>query len=185
MGQLSSGLTLVSGGHIISSDSFRPDPIRLMVRNGEPGWSGGAITVLVWEAQPGFPWDAKLARRTARIDPDEGQRAVAFMGLAPGRYAVTAFADRNKSGRLPRDILGRPARPVFLTRPAQSLRKMRFNDHVFHIKQSTIIELKLARAGAGVERYTTGDIHEFRTREPGKNATESGGTFRPAKAARR
>jgi uncharacterized protein (DUF2141 family) len=185
MKRASSGLVLVSGGHVLSPESFGPPPVRLMVRNAEPGWRGGALTVLVWASAEGFPWNAKKARRIARLDPHAGEGSVVFMGLAPGHYAVTAFEDPAGTRRLAKDLLGRPKHAVFMPAGAGLPKKAAFGNHAFHLKQSTIIELKLARAQAGAQRYRAGNIHDDRSEEPQYHAADAGAASQPAEASHR
>ncbi|PKP81645.1 MAG: hypothetical protein CVT79_09620 [Alphaproteobacteria bacterium HGW-Alphaproteobacteria-18] len=137
---------------------------------GERGWAGGRITVCLWEAAEGFPWKPRLARRMACIDPAEGQKSVVFMGLRPGRYAVTAFADRRGKGRLSRNLIGRPTVPVFLAGSRPWLRNMRFEDYAERITQSTILDLKLAPAKGSFGGTKNGDKNDIHNHRPRQNA---------------
>lgn len=179
------GPILFAGGHALAPEVFALGELRLLVRNAERGWAGGRITVCLWESEEGFPWQPRLARRTACIDPAEGQKSVVFMGLRPGRYAVTAFADRRGKYRLGRNILGRPSVPVFLTGSMPWQRHMRFEDYAQRITQSTILDLKLTPAKVSYGGTKNGDKNDAHNNRPRQNAVIAGTDHRPAAPAHR
>lgn len=186
MQTLSGGNILFAGGHALSPEVFGLGSLRLLVRNAEPDWRGGPIVVCLWEAEAGFPWRRRLACRTSTIDPGAGEKSVVFLGLRPGRYAVTAFADRRRNGFLPRAFFGWPSTPVFLTASMPWRRKMRFDDYAQRISQSTILELRLASAELGFGSSNYGDKNNEYARRSGQNATLAGTDCRsPAPAHRR
>lgn len=179
------GPILFAGRHALSPEVFALGDLRLLVRMGERGWTGGRITVCLWESEEGFPWQPRLARRMAYIDPAEGQKSVVFMGLRPGTYAVTAFADRRGKGRLGRKLTGRPSVPVFLAESRPWLRNMRFEDYAQRITQSTILDLKLAPAKVSFGGTKNGDKNDARNNRPRQNAVIAGTDHRPAAPAHR
>lgn len=167
-------------------DAFTsPGSLRLMVRNGERNWTGGPITVLVWETQAGFPWTRKLARRVGQIDPAAGQRSVVFMGLSPGLVAVTAYAGGDRLGLIPKILFGMPTQPLFLAKGGPSLAGLRFSDHAIPLRESTIIELKLARAERPVAQYRDGKKHDSRASEPRSHETAARTGHRSSQASGR
>ena len=173
------------GGHELSPEAFDYGDIRLLIRNGERGWHGGLISVCLWEAPEGFPWKPALARRNATIDPAAGEKSVVFLGLRPGRYAVTAFAGGHAKGRLPRTLLGWPAAPVFLPGHLPWRRIMRFEDYAQSVTQSTIVELKRAHAELSFGGINNGDKNNEYTRRSGQNADLDRPARRPAASAHR
>ena len=181
----SGGSILFAGGHALSPEVFGAGDIRLLVRNGERGWQGGRIAVCLWEGADGFPWQPRLARRTATIDPAAGEKSVVFMGLRPGRYAITAFAVRHRKGRLGRSLFGWPIAPVFLSGSMLWQRNMRFEDYAQHITQSTILELRLAHAELSFGGTNNGDKNNDRNHRPRQNADLAGTANRPAAPAHR
>lgn len=180
-----SGPILFAGGQPVTPEVFSFGEIRLMVRNAERGWAGGRVTVCLWEGEEGFPWRGRLARRMAVIDPSEGQKSVVFMGLRPGRYAVTGFADRHASGRLHQTLFGWPAAPVFLDKSMHWRRKMRFADYAQRITQSTILDLKLAHAELHFGTKSNGGKNVLSNSRTGQNAINAGTRSRPAAPAHR
>lgn len=180
-----SGPILFAGGHFLSPEVFGPEPIRLMVRLGETGWTGGPVTVCIWDAAEGFPGRGHLARRTGRIDPDAGERSIVFMGLAPGRYAITAFADPSGKKRLRRTLSGRPASPVFLDRSMSWPRIMRFSEHARSFTRSTILELKHPSAEQVFGGHLIGDRYANPNSAVPDHVPSSGNTVRPAAPAHR
>lgn len=173
------------GGHALSSEAFDYGDIRLLVRNGEQGWRGGPVSVCLWEAPEGFPWKPGLARRKATIDPAAGEKSVVFLGLRPGRYAITAFAAGQSKGRLPRTLLGWPAAQVFLPGNLPWRRIMRFEDYAQPVMQSTIVELKRAHAELSFGGINNGDKNYEYTRRSGQNADLDRTTPRAAAPAHR
>ncbi|MFN3609823.1 MAG: DUF2141 domain-containing protein [Hyphomonas sp.] len=174
-----------AGGHALAPEVFALGELRLLVRLAERGWAGGRIAVCLWESGHGFPWQPRLARRTACIDPAEGQKSVVFMGLRPGTYAITAFSDRRGKGRLGRNLLGRPSVPVLLAGSRPWLRGMRFEDYAERITQSTILDLKLAPANVSFGGTKNGDKTSAHNHRPRQNAVLAGTDPRPAAPAHR
>ncbi|MBI1399431.1 MAG: DUF2141 domain-containing protein [Hyphomonas sp.] len=184
MSKRPSGTIAICSQHIMSPECFGPAPLNLMVRCAERSGYMGPVTVMIWDDEDGFPWSSRRARRTAYIDPDEGQKSVVFMGLRPGRYAVTAFADQAGSGRLKRNLLGRPKQPVFFVNSVPSGPKPVFRDHVFVLRQSTIVDLKMFGAEPGAHRYRRKNRHEFGYAESRKDVPDAPRPVRPAQTAR-
>jgi uncharacterized protein (DUF2141 family) len=170
---------------VFTPEVFTWGDLRLLVRIREPAWAGGRVAVCVWDTGEGFPWRPHLARRRGFIDPAIGQGSVVFMGLRPGRYAVTAFADRSGKGRLRRTLLGKPAAPVFLAVSTPWRRHMQFEDYARRISQSTILDLKPAPAEPGFGGTNNGDKNAARNSRPRQNADLAGKDHRPAAPADR
>lgn len=173
------------GGHALSPEAFDYGDVRLLVRNGERDWRAGPISVYLWEAQEGFPWKPAQARRKATINAAAGEKSVVFLGLRPGRYAVTAFAGGQPKGRLPRTLLGWPAAPVFLPGHLPWRRIMRFEDYAQPVTQSTIVELRRAHAELSFGGINNGDKNDEHTCRSGQNADLDRTARRPAAPAHR
>lgn len=76
--------------------------------------ASGSIVVSLWNQGDGFTkFDARraLATRTMPATPGRPVR-VSFADVAPGRYAVTAYHDRDADGRLKTNVLGMPREGV-------------------------------------------------------------------------
>ncbi len=74
---------------------------------------GGKIVVSLWNAPKGFAsfdQSKALATRTAPVAGGGG--TVRFEGLAPGRYAVSAFHDADGNGKLKTNFIGMPREAV-------------------------------------------------------------------------
>lgn len=80
----------------------------------------GQIELCLWEGPQDFPKCAKRSPAERRhIPPSAGDVTVTFPGLKPGRYAVSAFHDEKKIGRIETDFLGRPETGIAFSRDAE------------------------------------------------------------------
>ena len=64
------------------------------------------LYVALYDSAAGFAGSQSLASQT--VPMRAGTARLVFPGLAPGRYAVRAFADENGNGKLDTNLLGMP-----------------------------------------------------------------------------
>jgi uncharacterized protein (DUF2141 family) len=64
------------------------------------------LYVALYDSAAGFTGSQSLAAQT--VPMRAGTARLVFPGLAPGRYAVRAFADENGNGKLDTNLLGMP-----------------------------------------------------------------------------
>jgi len=64
------------------------------------------LYVALYDSAAGFAGSQSLASQT--VPMRAGAARLVFPGLAPGRYAVRAFADENGNGKLDTNLLGMP-----------------------------------------------------------------------------
>jgi len=64
------------------------------------------LYVALYDSAAGFTGSQSLASQT--VPMRAGTARLVFPGLAPGRYAVRAFADENGNGKLDTNLLGMP-----------------------------------------------------------------------------
>jgi uncharacterized protein (DUF2141 family) len=64
------------------------------------------LYVALYDSAAGFAGSQSLAAQT--VPMRAGTARLVFPGLAPGRYAVRAFADENGNGKLDTNLLGMP-----------------------------------------------------------------------------
>jgi uncharacterized protein (DUF2141 family) len=64
------------------------------------------LYVALYDSAAGFSGSQSLASQ--RVPMRAGIARLVFPGLAPGRYAVRAFADENGNGKLDTNLLGMP-----------------------------------------------------------------------------
>lgn len=65
----------------------------------------GHLMVAAFATAQGFPDDSP---QRARIEANGKTATAVFKSLAPGRYAVSAYADENDNGKLDRGLFGIP-----------------------------------------------------------------------------
>lgn len=64
------------------------------------------LYVALYDSAAGFAGSQSLASQT--VPMRAGAARLVFAGLAPGRYAVRAFADENGNGKLDTNLMGMP-----------------------------------------------------------------------------
>ena len=129
------GWVLAGPGSVSADEGPRPITISGRVL----GASGAhAVYVLLWDA-PGF-----LKQPVRRLElPSRSEHAFSF-SVAPGRWAVSAFEDRNGNGVLDMGLFG-PEEPSGFWRPIRAWRRPRFGDVASQIDQNVsdvIIKLR-------------------------------------------
>ncbi len=102
----------------------------------------GTVEVGLFDQEQGFP-----DRYTRGISvPAAGSAVtVVFTDLPPGRYAVSAYQDRNSNGRLDRGFTGFPSEPYGFSRDARGVfGPPEFGDAAFELAtQNTTIRFTL------------------------------------------
>jgi uncharacterized protein (DUF2141 family) len=75
--------------------------------------SGGQIVAAIYAASDGFSgFDTKKAAAVQVAPVAGGGATLTFTGLKPGKYAVSAFHDADKDGKLKTNFIGIPKEPV-------------------------------------------------------------------------
>jgi uncharacterized protein (DUF2141 family) len=75
--------------------------------------SGGQIVAAIYAASDGFSgFDTKKAAAVQMAPVAGGGATLTFTGLKPGKYAVSAFHDADKDGKLKTNFIGIPKEPV-------------------------------------------------------------------------
>jgi len=68
----------------------------------------GEAGVAVWNAPEGFPEDIEHAVATIYVSIQDGAAVTQFDQLAPGRYAITVYHDKNDNRQFDKNWLGMP-----------------------------------------------------------------------------
>lgn len=84
------------------------------------GLSGQTLMVMVFNSEDGFLKDNKHIRAIKTMATSDSTPLL-IESLAPGRYAIAAFVDSNKNGRLDHRFIGVPAEPYGFSNDARSL----------------------------------------------------------------
>lgn len=75
--------------------------------------SGGQIVAAIYATSDGFSgFDTKKAAAVQVAPAAGGGATLTFTGLKPGKYAVSAFHDADKDGKLKTNFIGIPKEPV-------------------------------------------------------------------------
>jgi uncharacterized protein (DUF2141 family) len=79
---------------------------------------GGPVVVALYRDPLDFPIPEKrLAVQTSEGESNTAR--VVFHDIAPGRYAVAAFQDSNRNGKLDKNLFGVPTEPYGFSRDAR------------------------------------------------------------------
>ncbi len=90
----------------------------LTVEFAVPEGAEGKVFAALFDAADKFP--KKGSEKFGQIAPTKGTRLrLVFSDLPPGRYAVSAFLDRNGNEALDTNILGIPKEPYGFSRDAR------------------------------------------------------------------
>ncbi len=96
--------------------SASADDLHIRVQQLKP--KVGTVVVAVYDKSADFPVPEK--RMAAQVVEALGDTAeVVFGGLAKGRYAVVAYQDENRNGKLDKNFLGLPIEPYGFSNDAR------------------------------------------------------------------
>lgn len=90
--------------------------LRLVINN--PGLAGKTVFVAVHANADDFPGKDEKAIKRAVVATGE-RTELSVPNIAPGEYAVVAFADVNGDGKLATNFIGMPKEPVAVSRDAK------------------------------------------------------------------
>lgn len=94
----------------------------------------GHVMVALFADADGFP---ERSAQGARIEAGSGTVVAVFKSLAPGRYAVSAYHDRNDNAKLDRGMFGIPKEPYGFSRDARGAAgPPEFRDAAFTLPES-------------------------------------------------
>jgi len=107
----------------------------------------GQVLLGLFESAASFPKQVARGQSVGAAQRDAGGKVrVVFAGLAPGNYAVSAFHDRDNSGKLNANMMGIPTEPYgFSGKPAGRMGPPAFNDAAIEVPAAgaaIIIEVK-------------------------------------------
>ena len=75
--------------------------------------AGGQVVAAIYAVADGFSgFDLKKALAVQAVPITAGSATLSFAGLKPGRYAVSAFHDADKDGKLKTNFIGMPKEAV-------------------------------------------------------------------------
>ncbi|MEO8020753.1 DUF2141 domain-containing protein [Polaromonas sp.] len=95
----------------------------------------GQVMVGLFDSAASFPKQVARGRSVGAAQRDAtGKIQVVFAGLAPGTYAVSAFHDRDNSGKLNVNMIGVPSEPYgFSGKPAGRMGAPAFSDAAIQV----------------------------------------------------
>ena len=80
----------------------------------------GQVLVGLFDKADSFPKAMLRGEKVSAATRDaSGRVKVVFIGLAPGRYALSAFHDRDDNGQLNSNMMGMPSEPYGFSRDAR------------------------------------------------------------------
>jgi uncharacterized protein (DUF2141 family) len=86
----------------------------MQVRSGK-----GSVVCSLWPSAAGFPNGAERATKSLTVPIRDGVAVCSFDHLALGTYAVAAFHDENRNGKLDRGTFGIPKEGVAASNDAR------------------------------------------------------------------
>jgi uncharacterized protein (DUF2141 family) len=117
--------------------------VQLTVKVTDVKHTEGNLLIGVFSQKDGFPREIQKALVSAKIKP--GQPTHTFKNLPQGDYAVVVIHDRNKNGKLDRNLFGMPKEPVGLSNyPSIGISNPpTFRKALFTLKTSGLLKVKL------------------------------------------
>lgn len=110
----------------------------LTVAVGDGIKPGEQVLVAVYDQEAQWLQKSHRAiRQEAPADmPADGTHTLSIDALAPGRYAVVAYVDRNGNGKLDRGMFGRPTEPYGFSNGGGSFGAPDFADAAFDVAEA-------------------------------------------------
>ncbi len=104
----------------IASAPFAAHAADLTVWVDNVAVDGGQVLVGVFDKAETFPRAMLRGERAPAMSRDaSGRVTIVFTGLAPGRYALSAFHDVDDNGKLNANVMGLPTEPYGFSRDAR------------------------------------------------------------------
>ncbi len=98
--------------------------------------AGIPLMIKVYNSETQFPKGKE--NEAIRIVAASDSTILSISSLAPGKYAIAAFADSNRNGRLDRSFIGKPVEPYGFSNDARSLISTpNFASAAFELGQTT------------------------------------------------
>lgn len=92
----------------------------------------GQVLCVLFASNSGFPSKAQKAVAHAHSAITNGAAVCEFAGIAPGRYAVSAFHDENSNGKMDTNLIGMPKEGVGASNDAKGhMGPPKFRDAAF------------------------------------------------------
>jgi uncharacterized protein (DUF2141 family) len=99
--------------------------------------TGIPLMVRIYDAGAAFPSGKYI--KEINILAKSDHTAMMITDLAPGKYAIAAFADINQNGKLDRSFIGKPSEPYGFSNDARHLfGPPDFNEASFELKDATV-----------------------------------------------
>ena|ERR1022692_2802466 len=112
----------VLGLAIVAASAAQAEPARVTISGRVDGTSGKSpVYIALWQS------DGFLERPVRQVRVESGNVPAFSFAVAPGRWAVSAFEDRNQNGVLDMGLFG-PKEPTGFWHPFTAWRKPKFED---------------------------------------------------------
>ncbi len=95
----------------------------------------GTANIMLFKTADGFPADPSKAAYRGQIKNVTERAFYTFKDIPYGKYAVAIFLDKNKNGKVDRNMIGMPKEPVGAANMTK-LGKPRFSKSQIELKQS-------------------------------------------------
>lgn len=102
---------------LLISVSWCASTVRLTIEMFEHPGSNGVIKVSVWKGESAFLKGKPY--REASANMADGKATAVFDDMEPGDYAVSAYYDKNKNGKMDQNFVGKPTEPYGFSNDAR------------------------------------------------------------------
>jgi uncharacterized protein (DUF2141 family) len=137
-------LTLISSNLFTSVNAQSPLTMTVTINNIKP--DSGQVCFRVYSSEKGFPFSNKSEVKSGCLEKNSRIIKKQFVGLRPGKYAVTVIDDQNRDGKLNTDFLGIPQEGFGVSNnPIVSITTgaPKFSKASFSMQNNTIVNIQM------------------------------------------
>ncbi|MHC9543504.1 MAG: DUF2141 domain-containing protein [Vulcanimicrobiota bacterium] len=96
--------------------------------------SSGTVKLALFVSRDGFPFDSSMAVRTLAVPIQNGTAQAVITGVPFGAYAICLFHDEDNTGKLQRNMFGKPREGVGVSNnPPMKNRAPRYEEAQFNV----------------------------------------------------
>ena len=125
-----------------SNSLVNSDTVRIQIPNVKS--DKGELLVAIFNKESGFPENASLSFKTAKMKAKKGAQTIVINQLNHGKYAIALFHDENGDGKMNKNMLGIPKEGYGVSNNVKNLMSApAFKDAVFSHTKDTELTIQL------------------------------------------
>ncbi|MEO1435439.1 MAG: DUF2141 domain-containing protein [Bacteroidota bacterium] len=101
----------------------------------------GTIQFMLFDSGKGFPKNPEEAKFIGKVDNFQSSARYTFKNIPKGTYAIAAFQDQNKNGKIDSNMIGMPKEPVAASNQTK-MAKPTFNRSAIDFQEDQTIQLQ-------------------------------------------